>query len=265
VQWLAGLLRLGSRAKAVDMPSDDSWTGVLTMPVEKSFELPCSPPRAYLEALVRNARCRMPDLDEHPELCRKRSDSTISKRRDLRKGTRLVVDEALGHLAAGKTAPAWWVLEGTTMVDCALFAQHVTVFIEGKRTGPHVTGGVSWDEKRHQVFRNLDVLEIRPDRRDQFFVLLVVDEEYQTTLNEAAQLDEDPHIAFDSWPHRGPDEANALWSHYLGFTTWQEIVRTFGGLMLPNMREDSIASGLTVDSALERKANVGGKKVPDTS
>jgi hypothetical protein len=236
VPWLARLLRLGSRAKAVGLPSDDSWTGVLTTPVEKSFELPCSPPRAYLEALVREAPTRMPDLDEYPELCKKRSDSTINKRRELRKGTRAVVEEALRHLAAGKMSRAWWVLEGTTMVDCALFAEHVTVFIEGKRTEPHLTAGVSWDVKRHQLFRNLDVLEALPGRRDQYFVLLVVDKENPATLEEATRLDESPQIAFNSWPHRGHEKANTLWSHYLGYTTWQRIAETFGGLYLPNTR-----------------------------
>ena len=256
--WLARLLHLGSRAKAIGFPSDDSWTGGLAKPVEESFEFPCSPPRAYLEALIREAPNRMPDIELHPELSKDRSDGTNDKRRELRQGAPAVTDEALRHLAAGKTAPAWWVLEGTTMVDCALRAEHVTVFIEGKRTERHLTGGVSWDEKRHQVFRNLDVLEVLPDRRDQFFVLLVVDEENRVTLEEAIQLDKNPQMAFDSWPHRGPDEANALWVHYLGFTTWQEIARTFGGLRLPNTREESVGAGLTVDSIRERKGNEGG-------
>ncbi len=245
VPWLAQLLRLGSRVPVIGLPSDDEWTGVLTRPVQRSFEFPCLPPLEYLKALVREARSRMPEGTQLHELEQRASKETACNRRQLRQQVPSVVNEALTQLAGGRTAPAWWVLEGTTMVDCALFARNVTIFIEGKRTEPHLTAGVSWDTKRHQVFRNLDVLEAHPRRQQQYLMLLVVDEENSQVLKEAEALDQQPNVAFASWPHRNPKEAEALWAHYCGFTTWQRIASSFC-LHLPQTRDDAIACGLTI-------------------
>jgi hypothetical protein len=258
VPWLAQLLRLGSRASVIRLPSDDEWTGVLTKPVEQCFEFSCSPPLDYLKALVREAPSRMPEGTQLHELEQRVSKDTADKRRQLKAQAPSAVDEALKHLAAGKTAPAWWVLEGTTMVDCALFARTVTIFIEGKRTEPHLTAAVSWDKRRHQVFRNLDGLEALPDRPEQYLMLLVVDEENGEVLHEAEVLDHQPNVAFASWPHRNPKEATALWAHYCGFTTWQRIASIFQ-LDLPPTRDEAIARGLTIspthapDGAEERR------------
>ncbi len=246
VPWLSQLLRLGSRTAVVGLPGGNEWTGALTRPVEQSFELPCSPPLEYLKTLVHKAPERMPEGNQLNELEKRVSEETACKRRQLRQGTPSVVNEALAHLTAGRTAPAWWVLEGTTMVDCALFARNVTVFIEGKRTEPHLTTGVSWDTKRHQVFRNLDVLKAHADRQEQYLMLLVVDEENRGVLREAEELDQRPEVAFESWPHREPKDADELWAHYCGFTTWQEIASTFC-LDLPKTRDEAIARDLTVN------------------
>ena len=148
-------------------------------------------------------------------------------------------------MARRGTGPAWWVLEGTTKVDCALFAENVTVFIEGKRTEPHLTSSVSWDMKRHQVFRNLDVLEALPCRQEQFLMLLIVDEEKGGVLKEVEALDHGLDVAFASWPHRTRKESEALWAHYCGFTTWQQIASTLC-LELPRTRDEAIARGLTI-------------------
>lgn len=245
VPWLAQLLRLGSRASVIGLPRDDEWTGLLPRPDPLSFEFPCSPPLAYLEALVREAPSRMPEGVQLHKVEQGVSKETASKRRELHQQIPSVVNEALTQLAAGKTAPAWWVLEGTTMVDCALFARNVTVFIEGKRTESHLTSSVSWDLMRHQVFRNLDVLEALPGRQERYLVLLVVDEENSEVLKEAEALDQQPNVAFASWPHRTPKEAEALWAHYGGFTTWQKIASSFS-VHLPKTRDDAITSGLTI-------------------
>lgn len=245
VPWLAQMLRCGSRAPLIGLPRDDEWTGVLTNSVKQYFELPCSPPLAYLKALVREAPSRMREGHQLKELERRVSKDTANKRRQLRTQSQSAVDEALTQLADGRTAPAWWVLEGTTMVDCALLASNVTVFIEGKRTESHLTSSVSWDTKRHQVFRNLDVLEALPGRQEQYLMLLIVDEDNREVLKEADDLDRQPDLAFASWPHRTPKEAEALWSHYCGFTTWQKIASVFQ-LCLPKTRDEANARGLTI-------------------
>ena len=141
----------------------------------------------------------------------------------------------LNDAAAGKV---WWVLEGATMVDCALFAENVTVFIEGKRKERHLTGGVSWDPHRHQVFRNLDCLAAldRGVRSENSYVLLVVDaDEPSQCLSEARELDEPPgfDLARKSWPHLTEEQARRLFGHYLGHTTWQAIQTAFSLPALP--------------------------------
>lgn len=239
IPWLGRLLRLGSRASELALPADDAWTGRLSTPVQESFEYPASPPRAYLETLLRLAPQRMPSDEAFERALKGLSRVSQQKRRLLRAGDSGVLAEALAALARDCSPGNWWVLEGTTMVDCALFAQNVTLFIEGKRTERRLTGGVSWDTKRHQVFRNLDALAAMSEdaRGRQYYVLLVVDEVEsvaRATLKQAQDLDRAPQVAFASWPHRSPAEAAQLWSHYLGHTTWQRIAENFGGLVLPD-------------------------------
>ena len=66
-------------------------------------------------------------------------------------------DEALAAIDAGQShRQQWWCFEGTTMVDCALFADRCVVFAEGKRTELGASANVSWYRGRNQVLRNLD-------------------------------------------------------------------------------------------------------------
>ena len=113
------------------------------------------------------------------------------------------------------------------MVDCALFFEGVTVFIEGKRTEAHLTGRTEWYEHRHQVVRNLDCLRVEPDRTDRWYVLTVVEAGTQSE-REATVLDGDVAAFRRALPHMSDDEVEDLRGHYAGYTTWQAIKQEFG-------------------------------------
>jgi hypothetical protein len=131
----------------------------------------------------------------------------------------------------------WWIFEGETSIDCALFAEKVTVFIEGKRTEPDLTSSTEWYPKRNQVFRNLDCLQEFREKADRYYVLLIV-EDGSPTHAPAASLDLSDVPARESWPHLDERKVSDLRNHYLGFTTWQRLAISFG-LLLPQTTQEA--------------------------
>ncbi len=145
-----------------------------------------------------------------------------------------------GRLHSGKGT--WSVLEGTTKVDCAIFAANATIFIEGKRTEPSLTQSVAWDLQRNQVFRNLDALRMARAPQSDFFVLTIV-EQGTSAAREAEQLDSGHYVARPSWPHLTDKESQRLYEeHYLGFTTWQIVSERFGILLKDTVEDQSFNS-----------------------
>lgn len=218
--WMLRLLRLGSRASKLDLPDV---AGRLTSP--PVFEHACLAPEDLLRWMITNpGRLDWSKL-ERSEL----AASTIEKRRALRDGDMLVMQEALALLEARGRRPGsgrWHVLEGVTKVDCALFGEDVTIFVEGKRTEPRLTEDVSWLRGRDQVVRNLDCLRVDPRRAARWFVVLVVDED-STAEAEARRLDHGGERVQAALPHLPADDVEQLWSRYAGYTTWQAIQREF--------------------------------------
>jgi len=234
--WIEPLCRLGSRASSA-LPERAPWAGKLSEPPK--FEYGCDAPEEFLRWLIEHA-----DQLDRKRLVRGETE-THKKRAALLDGCHATRVEALARLdkeGGGKSGPGQWqVFEGTTMVDCALFCEHATLFVEGKRIEPHLTGRVEWYAKRHQVVRNLDCLRVRqrPARR---YVLTVV--EQGTPLEgEAAQLDSSAPLFSESLPHLNADEVEGLRQHYLGYTTWQRIAETFGDLTLPVTTQEAHALG----------------------
>lgn len=82
--------------------------------------------------------------------------------------------------------------------------------------------------------RNLDCLRVEPDRAEPWGVLLVV-EEGTPAHQLVRRFDHDFESARRAVPHLSGAAAAELWSHYLGFTTWQDIQRTFD---LPQVHRD---------------------------
>lgn len=225
------LLRLGSRVRTgkVRLPDDKRWPGALIAP--PSFEFASAPPVPYLRWLIQN-----PDREHwQRKLNAFRSGETQKRRQELLGGNRATQEAAFRHLDHSHTGKQWWVLEGITKVDCALLTKEVTVFIEGKRTEGKLTGGVEWDSRRKQVFRNLDCLAEHADTKDYYMLLVIEDPKvtepkrtsYSRLVGQARSIDNEGwQAAQSSWRYLG-DEAimKKRFDHYLGFTTWQEIVR----------------------------------------
>jgi hypothetical protein len=222
--WLLRLVRLGSRASRLDLPEA---TAPLVSP--PAFEHPCLPPEELLRWMITNAsRLDWSKLEVYGS---KLAPSTIEKRRALRNSDLIVMQEALAMLQTrGRRhgSGQWHVLEGVTKVDCALFGEDVTIFVEGKRTEPHLTKHVSWLRGRDQVLRNLDCLRVDPRRATRWFVLLVVDDN-TTAEADARQLDLGGERVRTALPHLPADDVNQLWSHYAGYTTWPAIHHEFHG------------------------------------
>jgi hypothetical protein len=214
--WLMKLLQLGSRASSVTLPST---AAPLRSP--PSFEHACLAPNDLLQWMITN-----PDKLDWSALERsKLHPNTLAKRRALRDCDPVVMQDALERLRTKGGRPGsggWHVLEGVTKVDCALFGEDLTVFVEGKRTEPHLTDRVSWLRGRDQVVRNLDCLRVEPQRTSSWFVLLVV-EEASTAEADARRLDRSRDYVAAALPHLAADQVAEVWSHYAGYTTWQAI------------------------------------------
>jgi len=153
---------------------------------------------------------------------------TRAKREALFQADAATVAEAKNRLGQtdGNRGRAWHVFEGTTMVDCALFFEGVTVFVEGKRTESRLTTGTRWHDRRHQVIRNLDCLRAEATT-ERWYVMTVVEEGNSSLVGDAKALDRDQQAFGDALPHLTATEVDEAREHYLGWTTWQMIRSTF--------------------------------------
>ncbi|MDB5386258.1 MAG: hypothetical protein JWM11_1904 [Planctomycetaceae bacterium] len=228
--WLPELLAMGSRA-SVCRPAGFGTTGPLLANPPFKFEHRVTAPRDYLKVLLASKGRLRSAVEKNGALLNSSPDPEVRKKRvSLLEGDTETIAEGLRyldtrHVRSGKGT--WWVLEGSTYVDCALFAENATVFIEGKRTEPQLTESISWDLQRHQVFRNLDTLRGEHGKNGDFFVLLIV-EAQSSAEAEARCLDTGYELAVPSWPHLSNLEARQLYEkHYLGYTTWQQVAERF--------------------------------------
>lgn len=207
-RWIPELLQLGSHSSSrIDV-------GALERPPQ--FEHAAEPPREFLKWLV----C-------HPgELRWPRSYSIKSvKAKQMR--TRLLAGEAdvrAEFLAAIEHPPnersKWWLLEGSSRIDCALFTDKAVIFIEGKRKERMASRDVSWYVGRNQVLRNLDCARaLAASLERDYYVLLITNPEHSQMGAEALK----PEVIARSLPHLNGCCDEVL-RHYLGCTTWDKVV-----------------------------------------
>lgn len=233
--WLAPLLSLGGRTAELLTEEDLAALGALEQP--PLFEQAVPPPLDYLEYLVRNPRrLKWPrDASGQP---REYRASIHRKRKALLAGDVPAEQEAIREIreeqAKGSSADlkGWWVLEGATSIDCALYAEGLTLFIEGKRNEKSLKVHTNWYERRVQIYRNLDALRALPGRAERYGLLAIV-EEGTPIYQEAMAMQRDFQFARSSWPHLDSDAAAELWTHYFGFTTWQRLAEQFPHVQLP--------------------------------
>lgn len=228
--WLPELLEMGSRATAC-RPSGYGTVGPLRADSPCKYEYPVTSPRDYLKVLLASKGRLRSAVEKNTGLLNSSPDPEVRKKRQLLlEGDSDTIAEGLRCLDTRRVRSGkgtWWVLEGTTYVDCALFSENATLFIEGKRTEPTLTESVSWDPQRNQIFRNLDVLRSSHEVGSDFFVLLIVEAQSGAEI-EARRLDAGYEMAIASWPHLSQDEARQLYEkHYLGYTTWQLVAERF--------------------------------------
>lgn len=237
VSWLAPLAGLGSRVPELELPEGALEGGSLQQPPQFDYTVP--PLLEYLEYLVKNPkRLKWPlDADGQPRQYR---PSVHQKRKALMAGSVPAQQEAIRQIRQeqARKTPAdintkhWWVLEGETTIDVALFAEGVTLFIEAKRDERSLKVHTNWYERRVQIYRNLDSLRALSNRAERYYLLALV-EEGTPVHKEAVGMHRDYQFARSSWPHLDNDAAAELWTHFLGFATWQQVAAAFPAIGLP--------------------------------
>jgi hypothetical protein len=205
--WLARLMRLGSRKAPAS-------GGTLAAP--PCFEFPAPPPRDFLRWLVEH-----PEKLESPSY--KVSANTKRKRDGLRSGEPGVREQALAAIddPSSNHRGKWWCLEGTTMVDCALFTKEMVLFVEGKRTELEPSPHVSWYRGRNQVLRNLDCARWYGKIHGlDYYALLIIEDGDAGRKKKASEVDA-PRSVSSSLPHLPAPAREEAMRHYLGFATWR--------------------------------------------
>lgn len=256
--WLVPLLKLGSRSVEASpailrdpgrLLPELAWFD-LAMPgplvkvlgasrmerlktIRNAYERDIPPSAAFLHWLLHN-----PDRLVWPRDTGGRervfADSTNERRRRLLAGDTKVRDEALSELDCSEVEGSkrkWWAFEGFTSVDCLLETERLLVLIEGKRT-EGISKSTDWFRGRNQVIRNLEVARAMAGATKEYAVLLCAEKHIE--LPDAAWC--------DSLPHFSEQDINELQRHYLGCTTWPEIVRSLcPDLQLPDTLDEAIA------------------------
>lgn len=214
--WIGRFLKMGS---LYDSSEGVASVGPLTSPPK--FEFSAHPPKSFLCWLLQN-----PDQLTRPpdKYWKKWGQKTQDKREALLAGDMATQSEGLRQLQERVKLPnrAWWRIEGPTKVDCALITSTAVIFIEGKRTETGASKDVLWYQHRNQAIRNLDCAAeyAQSHTLPSFYVILVVEKDlfrYSLDAKTIAQ----------SLPHRAEAERDILMKHYLGITTWQDIVARF--------------------------------------
>ncbi len=224
--WIKPLLELASDSNS--KLDDIKLHNLVDKPI---FELSAHPPKSFLRWLL----CNPDKLLRPPEKYWKSwGTNTRTKREAFLENDKNVQMEALNALDKCQNTPdrIWWRFEGVTKVDCALKTSNAVIFIEGKRTEQGASKDVLWYPNRNQVLRNLDCASeyAKVNRLKYFFVMVVVEKElFEKDNLRQKELKNivNPQTIKDSLPHLSEDERIKLMSHYLGVTTWQDIVERF--------------------------------------
>jgi hypothetical protein len=199
---------------------------------ELQFEFPVDPPKSYLRWLIKYPK----ELRSPPRaMWKKWSEHTQEMRQALLERDEDIQTKAISELEKCSSLPksSWWRFEGVTYVDCALLTNSTVVFIEGKWTEVGASKEVLWYDKRNQVLRNLDCAVTYAQQKglQNYFVIMVVEREL-VEHDPARRKDIDaimsPKTVKGSFPHLTDEERNEIMTHYLGTTSWEEIIEHFG-------------------------------------
>ena len=233
-RWVRGLCEIASATRAgntIEIPDDlgtlrfDETPLHATPRHHRVFERAVAPPTAFLHWLL-----------EHPQRMHVADGVTFNatsepaqewRRKLFSHNQRLAIQAqraALAHLKAlgGQgSRRAWWAFEGFTHIDCCLITERFVLFVEGKRR-ESTSPSTRWFPERSQLWRNVEAAQQFAHGRE-FAAILGVEEEADgvTTLHQADQSLE------RSYPHLAKVQRLELSRHFLGFVTWQAVVRRF--------------------------------------
>ena len=222
--WLDRLIRLGSRASEIDLPSSAGELKPCHPPTWGENERSLSPPLGLLEWLVRHVK--------EKDVKANTSEETRQKRLALAHGDPDVLQEALTRLRAGERGKAWFVLEGPSRPDAFLETDSLVVVLEGKRTEQSTTRKTTFMKKRDQLIRHMDAAWEVADGRRVLGLLLVegenpnpmlVPKRWSTTSDEQIH----PACLVHNLPHRTAEERDVIAGDVLGAATWQRICEEF--------------------------------------
>lgn len=227
--WLQPLLKMVKREgypKPLKIPAD---LGNLTQ--KPQFEFPVNPPKSYLKWLIKNPdKLKRPPRKKWEEWGR----NTQKMRQALLAGDKEVQIKTISNLEQCSFLPksSWWRFEGVTYVDCALLTNSAVVFVEGKWTEIGASKEVLWYNKRNQVLRNLDCVASYAQQKgfQHYFVMMVVEKdlvEQDPVRKKEIEEVMSPKTVKGSLPHLTEEERKEVLSHYLGTTSWEEIVEHF--------------------------------------
>lgn len=191
--------------------------GIPSVELEQCFEYRLPPTQAFLRWLI-----------EHPSLLTWPRDEEMSAK------MRLPREELLGRHGQQRAAAAkslaltelertgaaasngkWWAFEGFTQVDCLLETQTLMLLVEGKRTEP-VASSTRWLPQRNQLLRTLEVAAAVAHERGKEFAVVLMAEEYVSSITFNAML--------SSLPHLSAAQRSELTDHYLGCVTWSQAL-----------------------------------------
>ena len=223
--WLDRLIRLGTRASEVDLPSPigELVPGHLQTWGEEERSL--SPPLGLLEWLIENVTTDAVAKSVASEESRRKRLALAHRDPD-------VVQEALTRLRAGERGKRWFVLEGESCPDAYIETDSIILVVEGKRTERSTTSKTTFMQKRSQLIRHTDAAREVAGGRRVLGLLLVEGESPDPILvpkrwSSASDEQLRPEFLVCSLPHRTAEERDIIAGGILGVATWQRVCQEF--------------------------------------
>ncbi len=131
----------------------------------------------------------------------------------------------------------WYILEGASRPDVYIETATFILVIEGKLTERTFTTSTSWLKHRDQMIRHMDALYpmegspskpifglyILPSESDYYNVFRSKDHPIFPDLPGKICRYQDFSIWKESLPHRKSDTIGQMYSHFLGYITWESL------------------------------------------
>src|SRR5437016_12679330 len=230
--WLLPLMRLGSRAASLRLPTDE----VLLPDHQRTWgpnERRLNAPTPLLRWLVQNAFPPTSDALWGGKRARSYREKLVVRDPDT-------VRIALEKLELSVPRRARYVLEGQSQPDAYLETTEFVLVVEGKRTEREATSTTTWMPKRSQMLRHMDAASWATSGAKHVYGMIVVEggggldaltpSDYWKAECDAQVIQ--PTLDC-SVPHRSQPERHAKADAFLGVATWQRVCAAFALLWPP--------------------------------